>query len=204
MGLAHRLAAQLARPRGWTGRLVGHAMDRANGRATRLALDLLAPRDGERVLDIGCGTGVALAAIAKRADAVLAGIDPSPLMVEMAQDRLGRGADIRCASMEGMDFPPGSFDAALMLNMLYFCQPGSGAMEQAHRVLRPGGRAVAYVTHRDTMQGWSFTRAGLHHLYDEGELADLFVSAGFAPDAVCVQTCTIAPQVKGLLVVAIR
>lgn len=204
MGLAHRLAAQLARPRGWTGRLVGHAMDRANGRPTRLALDLLAPRAGERVLDIGCGTGLALAAIAGRADARLTGIDPSPLMVQVAQERLGAQADIRCASIECMDFPPASFDAVLMLNMLYFCPPGIDAMQQVHRVLRPGGRAVAYVTHRETMQGWSFAQAGLHRLYDQRELSDLFLEGGFAPGPICVQTCAITPRIKGLLAVAIR
>ena len=35
----------------------------------------------------------------------------------------------------------------------------------------PGGRLVAYVTHRETMEHWAFARAGLHRLFDAAGLA---------------------------------
>lgn len=202
--MAAAFAGQLARPRGIAGRLLGRAMDLANRRPTRLAIDLLAPRAGERVIDIGCGTGAALAAVRRRADVDAAGIDPSPVMAAMAATRLGEGADIRCAELAAMPFPPTSFDAALLLNMLYFCDPDGRDLAPLHRILRPGGRAVAYVTHRDTMRDWSFTRVGLHRLYDEAALERIFMGAGFAHNRITITRVAITPSITGLLARAVR
>jgi ubiquinone/menaquinone biosynthesis C-methylase UbiE len=204
MAFAEAFAGQLASPHGAAGRLVGYAMDRANRKPTRLALDLLAPRDGEHILDVGCGTGQALLDLSTRARTHLIGIDPSPLMARTAQDRLGERARIECASLETMEFADASFDAALLLNVLYFCKPHENALARLHRTLKPGGRAAAYVTHRDSMQGWSFTKAGLHRLYDEQQLFTLFADAGFAPASISVQAQPVTHGVTGLLVVAIR
>lgn len=204
MALAGVFAGQLASPHGTAGRLVGYAMDRANRKPTRMALDLLAPQDGENILDVGCGTGQALADLGKRAHVQLTGIDPSPLMANVAADRLGTTAHVQCAALETMVFADASFDAALLLNMLYFCKPQENALARLHRALKPGGRAVAYVTHRASMQGWSFTQAGLHRLYDEQEVFALFAEAGFAPSSISVQVQAVTHGVTGLLVLANR
>lgn len=83
MALATAFAGQLARPHGAAGRFVGLAMDLANRKPTRLALDLLSPRAGEHILDVGCGTGSALVALRRRAAARVTGVDPSDLMARM-------------------------------------------------------------------------------------------------------------------------
>ncbi len=204
MALATAFAGQLARPHGAAGRLIGHAMDLANRKPTRLALDLLAPRAGEHILDVGCGTGSALVALRRRVPAQVTGIDPSELMAHMAAARLDGVGAVHRASLESMHFPETKFDAALLLNMLYFCDAEGTALARLHRVLRPGGRVVAYVTHRDAMRGWSFTRAGLHRLYDERALFDIFVAAGFARARISVQAQPITKSVTGLFAIATR
>ncbi|MEY4721180.1 MAG: hypothetical protein RIQ46_905, partial [Pseudomonadota bacterium] len=120
MGLARRFAQQLARPQGLAGRLIGNAMDVANRRPTRLALDLLDPRPGERVLDAGCGTGAALAMLLDRAAVEATGVDPSPTMLAAARRRLGARARLGEVAIQDLPFPDGEFDAVMALNVLYF------------------------------------------------------------------------------------
>ena len=203
-GLAHRFAGQLARPRGLAGRLLGQAMDIANREPTRWALDLLAARDGERVLDAGCGTGAALAELRKRARIVPVGIDPSQAMIAAARNRLGEQAELHAVDTSAMPFADGTFDAAIMLNVLYFCDAESRMVADVRRALRPGGRLVAYVTARKTMEGWPFARAGLHRLYDADQLRAALVKGGFATESIAIHARTVARGVSGLLAFAQR
>jgi len=201
---AGTFAGQLAHPSGLAGQLLGRAMDVVNLRPTRMALDLLVPVNGENVLDVGCGTGAALHSLLRRSNVHAVGIDPSQAMAARAGARLDGRARIFRSSIETMDFPHETFDAALMLNVLYFCDPAGQLLSRVRDVLRPGGRIVAYVTHRDTMQNWAFAQAGVHNLFDETDLLAMFTGAGFDAGQVSVQTRAIARSVKGLFVVAHR
>jgi 2-polyprenyl-3-methyl-5-hydroxy-6-metoxy-1,4-benzoquinol methylase len=147
--LSDRFAAQLAHPRGLGGRLLGQAMDVANARPMRLAVDALAPRPGERVLDAGCGTGAALALMRATADCKAYGIDRSDAMVTAARRRLGSQASLACATIEGLarqSWRP--FDAVLALNVLYFADAEGLMVTALREALRHGGRLIVYVTHR--------------------------------------------------------
>ncbi len=204
MNFAHGLAAQLARPHGFGGHLLAGAMDLANRKPTRLAVDLLAAYDGERILDAGCGTGAALAAVRKRANVALAGVDPSREMIAAARARLGTVADLRCATIDEMAFAPASFDAILLLNVLYFSDPEGTMIAGLRQVLRVGGRLIAFVTHRETMERWPFARAGLHRLFNADELSEALVAGGFVRERVCVHEVSITRSVRGLLARATR
>jgi ubiquinone/menaquinone biosynthesis C-methylase UbiE len=179
-------------------------MDFANRKPTGLAVGLLAPRAGERILDVGCGTGAALGAVLRRVAADATGIDPSETMARMAHARLRGRAAVYRSGIETMPFKPATFDAALLLNVLYFCDEEGAQLARVRQVLKPGGRIVAYVTHRDTMKGWAFTRAGRHRLYDEVSLAHMFEAAGFERDAVAVVSRQITRSIMGLLAIATR
>lgn len=179
-------------------------MDFANRRATQLAVARLFPRDGERVLDVGCGTGAALAQVGKAARAELFGVDPSRTMLAAARARLGEGAVLVDATLGSLPFSGGAFDAALALNVLYFCDHEGAMLADLHRVLKPGGRLVAYVTHREVMQRWSFTRAGLHRLFDAAELRATLHKGGFAIDAIVIHEAAVGPGVRGLFAEATR
>lgn len=207
MGFAAALARQLAMPSGVTGALCGAAMDLANRAPLRMAVDLLAPVAGESVLDAGCGTGAASEAMLRRADCRIVAIDQSDTMVRRARSRLanackGRTVAVYQAALEALPCAPASIDAALALNILYFCGRDGAMIRTIRQALRPGGRLVAYVTDRDSMQRWSFTREGLHRLYDEGELRAALVDGGFDPARITIEERAVAPGITGLFALA--
>ena len=204
MSLSQRVAAQLAHPRGLSGRLLGRVMDLANDRPVRLAVAALAPRAGERILDAGCGTGAALAAVRAEAPCSLCGVDRAAAMVAAARRRLGDAADIAVQDIAGLpgEWPP--FDGVLALNVLYFADPAGSLVAALHRSLRSGGRLVAYVTHRESMKRWGFARAGLHRLYYAAELEAVLVQGGFARALISIKEHTVAPKIRGLIAHAER
>lgn len=202
MSLATGLAGQLADPHGLTGQWLGAAMDLANSRAVRSAVDLLDPQAGERVLDGGCGTGAALAEVLRRARCELTGVDRSATMIAATRRRLGLAPQLHCSTLQDAPLEAQGFDAALLLNVLYFCDAEAAMVASVHRALRPGGRLVAYVTHRETMARWRFTRSGLHRLYDEAELAAVLQQGGFAADAIRIHEQPVARGVRGLFAIA--
>jgi SAM-dependent methyltransferase len=105
----------------------------------------LAP--GERVLDVGCGTGSLLFHLAAMPEQpVLTGIDASPLYVAAAQARLGDTA-ITVAEGDacGLDFPDGAFDRVMSQLVLQFIPNAARAAREMCRVARPGGVVAAAV-----------------------------------------------------------
>jgi SAM-dependent methyltransferase len=118
------------------------------------ALDCLPLRAGDRLIDVGAGTGgAALLAAARGAD-VLA-VDASPQMVARiaarAKDPAGAAGHVRAQTMDGtaLVLPDGSFDAAVsVFGVILFPDAGLGIREIV-RVLKPGGRA-AVVTWTET------------------------------------------------------
>ena len=178
-------------------------MDLANARVTRRAIDLLAPRPGELILDGGCGTGAALGEMLQRAPCRVIGLDRSDEMIATARDKLGTQASLRVGTVEDLADGP-ELDGALLLNVLYFCDADAAMVRAVHRRLKPGGRLVAYVTHRATMERWAFARSGFHRLFDGDELARLLAAGGFAPAQIQVHEEPVAHFVRGLFAVAHR
>lgn len=204
MSLAQRLAAQLAEPRGWAGRWLGRAMEVANAQVNRRAVDLLQPRDGEVILDAGCGTGAALAEVCRRARCAAFGVDRSAAMIAAATRRLGCAAKLEVGCLEAGWPATARADGILLLNVLYFVGPGATMVRTLHDRLRPGGRLVVYVTHRETMQRWAFARAGLHRMFDAPELVQVLADGGFATSRIAVHDTRVAGKVRGLFAVAQR
>lgn len=106
------------------------------------AADLVA---GERVLDVGCGTGMlAREALLRVAPAgYVAGLDPSPGMLNVARE-LSPLVDWRQGTAESLPFPDASFDAVMSQFGLMFMDPDR-AIHEMLRVLTQGGRLVAAV-----------------------------------------------------------
>src|SRR5512134_3241398 len=88
MAKSELIARQSRRPSGWLGEIVGRVMAFDTAQANHIAVERLALRARESVLEIGCGHGRTLARLARSPCAFLAGIDPSEVMVRLARRRL--------------------------------------------------------------------------------------------------------------------
>jgi len=105
---------------------------------------------GERLLDVGCGTGAVLELFVG-ADRELAGMDLSPEMLRLARKkRRGlREARLEAASAAGAwPFEDQSFDVIVALAMLEFVPELDETLDELWRVLRPGGTALVSVEDR--------------------------------------------------------
>lgn len=102
-------------------------------------VEWLAPRRGERILDLGCGDGQLTARIAA-GGIEIRGVDSSAAMVAAARER---GVEAEEAGAESLPYPDASFDAVFSNAALHWVRGQNAMMAEVHRVLRPGGRFVA-------------------------------------------------------------
>lgn len=122
-------------------------MGRWSRQLAPLLIDFAGLADGERVLDVGCGTGSLTFALPKAANiSEIAAIDYSPVFVEEA---IRRNTDPRITIQEAdacaLPFQDGYFDRALSLLVLHFVPEAGKAIAEMCRVVRPGGVVAAAV-----------------------------------------------------------
>lgn len=111
----------------------------AKGR--RRAIELLNVQPGERVLIVGCGTGLDLELLPRTAN--VTAIDLTPAMVEKTRAR-GFAVDARVMDASKLEFPDASFDVVILHLILAVVPDPYGTAREAARVLRPGGRASIF------------------------------------------------------------
>jgi SAM-dependent methyltransferase len=123
-----------------------------------------------RVLEIGCGLGTDGAQFAK-AGADYTGVDLTDAAIELARRRFelfDLKGTFQVADAEKLDFPDGSFDLVYSHGVLHHTPDTAGAVREIHRILRPGGRAVVMLYHRDSynyrVNISILRRAGVHLL----------------------------------------
>ncbi len=117
--------------------------------ATKL-VDAADPRSGERVLDVGCGTGIVARQVASRlgSSSAVAAVDLSPNMLAVARAaaaREGVVVDWREASAEELPFTAGSFDLVLSQFALMFFAHRPAALAEIRRVVSGNGRVLLSV-----------------------------------------------------------
>jgi ubiquinone/menaquinone biosynthesis C-methylase UbiE len=157
---------------------------------------LLDVQPTDRVIELGCGPGVAIAALATRATrGLVVGVDHSQVMVRQARRRnraAVRAGRVRLihAPVERLSTGDGPFDAALAVNTVGMWADPTARLRELARLLRPGGR-IALVSQPRRPGATVATSAAAAN-----ELAGLLAEAGFGhlrtemldldPPAACV------------------
>lgn len=161
----------------------------------KVLVEPLALASGQRVLDVGCGTGLLAAWIAQRVQpgGEVIGIDPLPLRVQRAagkhpalHTRVGRAEDLSA-------FGDAGFDAVVLNSVLHWVADQPRALAEARRVLKPGGRIAVNSADPDRPHqsnalqdevlaelGLGDHHATLSHRVDAAALQRLLADAGFA------------------------
>jgi SAM-dependent methyltransferase len=107
------------------------------------ALHHIEVNPGQRVLDIGCGSGVLLRLVADRGARPF-GLDASEALIEIARERVP-GADLRVGEMEALPYDDDVFDLVGGFNAFFFADDFVGALREAGRVAKPGAPVVIQV-----------------------------------------------------------
>lgn len=157
-------------------------------------LELLAPRPGERILDLGCGDGVLTETIAAAGAQVIA-VDAAPDMVDAAR---ARGLDARLLAGQSLAFA-GEFDAVFSNAALHWMRPIETVLGGVRRALKPGGRFVAEMGGQGNIAavrvalGAVLKRRGLDaerlspwYFPSAGALREKLEAAGFAVDEIAL------------------
>jgi ubiquinone/menaquinone biosynthesis C-methylase UbiE len=160
------------------------------------AVRLLDVQPTDRVIELGCGPGVAIAALATRASrGLVVGVDHSQVMIRQA-GRRNRSAvkagrvRLVAAPVENLSISGGPFDAALAVNTVGMWPDSTARLRELAGLLRPGGH-IALVSQPRCPGATAATSAAAAN-----ELAVLLTDAGFKqlrtetldldPPAVCV------------------
>ena len=115
----------------------------------RWAVDVLAPGPNERLIEVGCGHGVALDLVAARlaGGGVVVGVDRSPSMLASARRRNARHleagrADLVAGSFESADLTHAAWDTIYAFHVADFWRRPVPMLDRARALLRRGGRIV--------------------------------------------------------------
>jgi arsenite methyltransferase len=125
----------------------------------------LAPRPGERILDVGSGPGYLLASLAEAVgpEGAVHGLDPSTSMNRLARTRTASSGRVWIEEGDAAALPhaDGAFDAAVSTQVYEYVADVPAALAELRRVLRPGGRAVVLDTDWDSVV-WSVADRDRH------------------------------------------
>jgi ubiquinone/menaquinone biosynthesis C-methylase UbiE len=173
----------------------GRSADEVTARAAYL--DLLGIAPGERVLEVGCGSGVVLRDLARRVapHGRAVGLDPSPGLLAVARelaDQAGLGGlvELREGDVRALPFEDGAFDAILAVTALVHVPEVERAIPELVRTVRPGGRVGVFdrdndsyiISHPDRALTRRIVAAGAEHTsvnpWIGRQLPSLFNAAG--------------------------
>jgi SAM-dependent methyltransferase len=135
-------------------RALANEADTAFRHRARAIYEFLALRDGDRVLDAGCGRGFFLNLTTSLApDVRLSGVELDWHLLRVARSRVA-GAAVASARIEALPFGDGSFDKIVFTEVIEHIPDDRGAMAEIARVLAPGGVVALTAPHADYPFWW--------------------------------------------------
>lgn len=133
----------------WVARIYAYQVGDGSGELYARLIGDLFPRleSVASVIDVGCGPGHATELLARRLpDADVLGVDLSPVMIEIAQQKRGPRENLRFEPGNAVDlhYPHASFDAALSFMSIKAWPDRQRGVQEMARLVRPGGRVGLY------------------------------------------------------------
>lgn len=140
------------------------------------------------LLDVGCGTGAVLSALADRrpGDIMLSGVDLSFEMINVARKKLKGRADLRIGDAEHLPWPDRTFDVILCMDSFHHYPDPGRALREMKRTARPSGRLILgdcwmMAPFRQAVNLFlPFSKEGDVRIYSEAEIRELLWDNGFA------------------------
>lgn len=179
-----KVAAQLRCPGGEAGIETGKRMEESNTGMIHATIDVMAPQQGEHIMEIGFGNGAHIGYLLQKAGNITyAGIDMSEVMLHEAMKNNTGYMDngtVMLALTDGKNIPyeTNSFDRIFTVNTIYFWENPVDYATEILRVLKPGGVLCVAFGDKDFMQHLPFTAFGFN-LYSVQDVTDTLTSAGF-------------------------
>jgi len=131
---------------------------------------------GKDVLEVACGPGIGLGALASRARRLVAG-DYDLTCLGVCRSHYGTRVPLLRLDAQRLPFPDGSFDLVIMFEAIYYLPDPERFFGEARRILRPGGRLLLALPNRD-WPGFAPSPES-HRYFSPVELARLGAGAGF-------------------------
>lgn len=185
MSLNTFVAQQFRKPTGFWGKLAVRAMMKGNRSAISWAIEASEIGPDDTVLEIGFGHGISFEMIAELTSKKMYGLDFSADMVTMATERNAKligdnRLELRCGDIANTTFDKNFIDKIIAVNVVYFWKDPQKELTTIKNILKPGGRAVFYLTDKSTLDNLAFTTAEVFTKYSGQEFAAQVRSAGFA------------------------
>jgi len=123
---------------------MGHTKHIGGMAATRRLVEIIDPKPGDEVLDVGCGVGIGAVYLAEQFGCRVVAVDITPRMIERARERAERHEvaeriDFRVADMHALPFAASHFASAIAESVLSFSAAKTKVVNELLRVVKPGG-----------------------------------------------------------------
>jgi len=144
------------------------------------ALDLFDVEAGDRVLDVGCGTGFATEGLVRQTDDVH-GLDQSIHQLEKAFGKFGRRGPVQfyLGDAERLPFRDDAFDALWSSGSIEYWPDPVATLRECRRVVKPGGTVLVVGPHEPESRVFRTLADAIMLFYDEREADRMFRKAGF-------------------------
>lgn len=179
------IAHQFRKPVGFFGAIVGKLMAKGNLSAITETIKRLEISDNDTILEIGYGPGLGISEIlSNNLKCTMKGIDFSDLMYKTASKRNSTFIQNKRLKLLKGDFlsfelPAGSFSKVFGVNVIYFWPDLSVAANKIKHILKPSGKAILYMSHKDDLVKIGFTKTDVFYKYDIETALTAFRNVGF-------------------------
>ena len=151
-----------------------------------MTMEVVGRLPAERTLDVACGTGLLLEALASRPDnPELVGVDRVPAMLDVAKLRIGRSVKLLECEASELPFDDTSFQLAVCTNALHYFPDAPAALREMRRVLTASGNLVLtdwcrnYLWMRILNRILPWTSHAHVHTFTSTEMEQCLALAGF-------------------------